>query len=220
MIKVDHATKTFLKSGKTIHAVKDFCWRALPGAFSVVYGKSGSGKSTLLMMMGGMMTPTRGCIEVHGQDLYALTHSRRNAFRRDCVGFIFQKFLLLPYFTVYENIALPLSMKRCDLIEKKVLEIAGKLDLSDRLDHYPSELSIGQQQRVAMARALVKDPDIVLADEPTGNLDHDNRDIILQCLMAVAAAGKVVVAATHDKELMGKAHHKTRMVEGGMENSI
>lgn len=214
MIELSHVSKTFLKGGKKIHAVDRLCWQVRPGSFSVVFGKSGSGKSTLLMMLGGMMTPTAGAINILGRDLYALSRTRRNAFRKQSVGFIFQKFLLLPYFTVYENIALPLAMKKTATPRERIFAIAQELDLGDRLDHYPAELSVGQQQRVALARALVKDPDIILADEPTGNLDRENGDIVVQRLLAAAAAGKTVIAATHDARLLERAHQKLRLVDG------
>lgn len=214
MIELNNVSKTFLKGGKKIHAVDDLCWQAPPGSFSVVYGKSGSGKSTLLMMIGGMMTPTAGQLMVGGCDLYAHSRTRRNAFRKESVGFIFQKFLLLSYFSVYENIALPLVMRKAASVREKVLAIARELDLGERLDHYPAELSVGQQQRVAMARALVKDPDIILADEPTGNLDQENGDIVVARLLAAAAAGKTVIAATHDIRLLERAQHKLRIVDG------
>jgi putative ABC transport system ATP-binding protein len=214
MIGIEHVTKTFVKGGKRIRAVDNLDWSAAPGTFCVVYGRSGSGKSTLLMMIGGMMTPSRGRLTVGGRDLYSLSRSSRNAFRRKSVGFIFQKFLLLSYFTVYENIALPLAMKRTDGARDRIVGLARELDLADRLDHYPSELSVGQQQRVAMARALVKDPDIILADEPTGNLDRESGDIIVERLVAAAAAGKTVIAATHDVHLLERAGHRLHLVDG------
>jgi len=214
MIELKNITKAFMKGGRKIKAVDGLCWQAAPGTFSVVYGKSGSGKSTLLMMIGGMMTPTAGQITVRGCDLYALSRASRNQFRKESVGFIFQKFFLLPYFTVYENIALPLAMKKTDKAHEKILAIAQSFDLGNRIDHYPAELSVGQQQRVAMARALVKDPDIILADEPTGNLDQENGDIVVERLLAAAAAGKTVIAATHDVHLLERAHHKLRIADG------
>jgi putative ABC transport system ATP-binding protein len=164
------------------------------------------------------MTPTEGQVTVNGGDLYALSRARRNAFRKESVGFIFQKFLLLPYFTVYENIALPLAMKKTADDREQILAIARQLDLGDRLDHYPAELSVGQQQRVAMARALVKAPDIILADEPTGNLDQENGDIIVERLLAAAADGKTVIAVTHDARLLDRAHHKLHIVDGKVNN--
>ena len=214
MIEMKNITKTFLKGSRTINAVDGLCWQAAPGTFSVVYGKSGSGKSTLLMILGGMMTPTEGQLMVQGRDLYAMSRACRNTFRKESVGFIFQKFLLLPYFTVYENIALPLAMKKLEGAHERILAIARDLDLGNRLDHYPGELSVGQQQRVAMARALVKEPDIILADEPTGNLDRENGDVIVGRLLAAAAAGKTVIAVTHDEHLLGSAHHKLCIVDG------
>ncbi len=214
MIELCNVSRTFMKNGRRIAAVDALSWQAQPGSFTVVYGKSGSGKSTLLMMIGGMMTPTAGQLSVNGSDLYALARARRNRFRQDAVGFIFQKFLLLPYFTVYDNIALPLAMRKTAGAREKILTLARELDLSDRLDHYPAELSVGQQQRVAMARALVKDPDIILADEPTGNLDRENGEIIVERLLAAAAAGKTVIAATHDIHLLERAQHRLHLVDG------
>jgi len=214
MIEMDNITKTFRKGGRRIKAVDGLTWRAGRGTFSVVYGKSGSGKSTLLMMLGGMMTPTNGHITVGGRDLYALSRGYRNVFRRKSVGFIFQKFLLLPYFTVYENIGLPLAMNRTCATRERILGVARDLGLCDRIDHHPAELSVGQQQRVAMARALVKEPEIILADEPTGNLDRENGDIIIESLLAAAKAGKTVIAATHDERLMERAHYKLRLDTG------
>jgi len=214
MIELQNITKTFRKSGREIRAVDGICWRAAPGTFSVIYGKSGSGKSTLLMMLGGMMTPSQGRLSVQGRDLYALTRAGRNAFRKESVGFIFQKFLLLPYFTVYENMALPLAMKRTGEARARILALARELDLSDRLDHYPAELSVGQQQRVALGRALVKNPEIILADEPTGNLDRENGDIVVARLLAAAADGKTVIAATHDPSLLERARHRLQIVDG------
>jgi ABC-type lipoprotein export system ATPase subunit len=214
MIEIERLTRTFRKAGRRINAVDGVSWRAERGTFSVVYGRSGSGKSTLLMMLGGMLTPTEGRITVAGRDLYGLPRRRRNAYRRGSVGFIFQKFLLLPYFTVYDNIALPLALNRTAAAREKILAIAGELELLDRIDHYPAELSVGQQQRVAMARALVKDPELILADEPTGNLDGENAEVILRNLRAAADAGKTVVAATHDARLLGGAQQKLRLEEG------
>jgi len=214
VIRIENVTKTFLKSGKPIKAVDDLVWHAAPGSLSVIYGKSGSGKSTLLMMIGGMMTPTEGRLTVADRNLYALSHAARNAFRRKSVGFIFQKFLLLPYFTVYENIAVPLAMRGTGMASDRIEAMARELDLHDRLDHYPSELSVGQQQRVAMARALVKDPDILLADEPTGNLDRENAEIIVERLLGAAATGKTVIAATHDLHLLERAEHKLHLIDG------
>jgi putative ABC transport system ATP-binding protein len=214
MVEVKNLTKTYHKYGGIVNAVANLNCRFEEGRFSVVYGKSGSGKSTLLMTIGGMMTPTEGQIIIGNDDVYALSSFRRNLFRRKSVGFIFQKFLLLPYFTVYNNIALPLAMSKSEDYRGKILKIAESLGLSNRINHYPYELSVGQQQRVAMARVLVKNPDIILADEPTGNLDKENREIIVSVLLAAKSEGKTVIAATHDEYLLNEADNSLHLEEG------
>ena len=214
MIKIQNMTKVFKKNGNEITAVSDLSLEIEKGTFSVVYGKSGSGKSTLLMMIGGMMTPDIGSVIVGGQDLYTLSGRKRNKFRKQSVGFMFQRFHLLPYFTVYENIALPLAMNKVSDISDKVSDITNMLGIADRMKHYPAELSIGQQQRVAMAKALVNNPDIILADEPTGNLDSENGDIVVEQLRSVAGNGKIVIAVTHDLSLLDCADNKIKIVDG------
>ena len=214
MIELRNITKVFKKSGDEIAAVNDLSLIIENGTFSVVYGKSGSGKSTLLMMIGGMMTPDKGEIAIDGHNLYALSRRERNKFRKESVGFMFQRFHLLPYFTVHENIALPLAMNKVADIGDKVSDIAEMLGISDRMKHYPSELSIGQQQRVAMAKALVNNPDIILADEPTGNLDSENGNIVVDQLRAVAESGKIVIAVTHDLSLLDCADNRINIVDG------
>ena len=214
MIEIQNVTKSFSKNGHEIMAVSDLSLTIEKGTFSVVYGKSGSGKSTLLMMIGGMMTPDNGRVVIDGSDLYMLSRGERNKFRKESVGFMFQRFHLLPYFTVYENIALPLAMNKVSDVDDKVSDITKMLGISDRMKHYPSELSIGQQQRVAMAKALVNNPDVILADEPTGNLDSENGNIVVDQLRSVAQSGKIVIAVTHDLSLLDCADNKIKIVDG------
>jgi ABC-type lipoprotein export system ATPase subunit len=214
MLTLTKVTKIYRKGAATIRAVNELTWQVPPGAFAVVHGPSGSGKSTLLMILGGMLTPTAGRVVFGGHDLYAQSHAWRNRFRRQHVGFIFQRFHLLPYFTVFHNIALPLEMKGAAQTVASVHRIAARLGLEDRLEHYPAELSVGQQQRVAMARALAGVPELILADEPTGNLDRQNAGLILRELEAAAAAGKTVIAVTHDARLLERATHKLQLDAG------
>ncbi len=214
MLTLQEVTKLYQKDGQTIRAVDQLSWQVPPGALAVVHGKSGSGKSTLLMMIGGMLNPTRGRITFHDRDLYALSRAARNRFRKESVGFVFQRFHLLPYFTIAQNIGLALAMKHVPDGPDRIRRLAAQLDLTDRLNHYPDELSVGQQQRVAVARALVGEPDLVLADEPTGNLDRENAALILDQLRSVAAAGKIVIAATHDDRLLAHATHRLHLTEG------
>lgn len=211
---MENIGKDFIKGNLKISAVAEITWQAKAGELTVVHGKSGSGKSTLLMMIGGMMKPTCGTISVDQNDIYKLSRSKRNYYRREKVGFIFQKFLLLPYFTVYENVALTLTGRSSSDRHNQALAMIERFDLTPRLHHLPSELSIGQQQRVAMARALAKDPQIILADEPTGNLDDENSTIVINYLREAAATGKTVIAATHDIRLLEQADNRLKLQDG------
>jgi len=203
MLQTKDLTKRYLKRGETILALDgvDLCFE--PGELTVVQGPSGSGKTTLLLMLGGMLTPTKGTVMHDDRDLYSLSALKRSAYRKHHVGFLFQSFHLMPYLTVQDNIALPLALRgEKSEVAERVAGAAKRVGLSSRLSHRPKELSVGEQQRTAMARMLVGDPEIILADEPTGNLDKRNREIIADCLEEERAKGKTIVLATHDEELM------------------
>ncbi len=214
MYKIDNISKIYEKNGKVIKAVDDLSLELNAGDFCIVHGQSGSGKSTLLMMLGGMMTPDSGNIKYNDTDIYNLSSQKRNLFRRKKVGFLFQKFHLLPYFDVYKNIKLSLSLNKKIEVDKKIKKIVDELGLSERLKHKPAELSIGQQQRVSMARAIVHEPDIIFADEPTGNLDEVNRDIIINKLLNESKKGKIIMIVTHDKALLDYANKKIELKNG------
>ncbi|MCA1809795.1 MAG: ABC transporter ATP-binding protein [Kiritimatiellia bacterium] len=214
MLTLAKISKTFGSGSARVQAVQDISWDLAPGSLAVVYGRSGSGKSTLLMMMGGMLTPSAGRICFQGENLYDGGGRRLRLFRRQSVGFIFQRFHLLPYFNIHDNIALTLSMRGRAPGRAAIRQIAGALGLADRMRHFPSELSAGEQQRVALAQALAGDPDIILADEPTGNLDRGNARLITGQLRAAADAGKIVVAATHDARLLQAADRRLLLEAG------
>ncbi len=165
----------------------------------MVKGPSGSGKTTLLMSIGGMLQPTGGKVEVLGKPIYSLQESEKTAFRGRNIGFIFQMFHLIPYFTVAENIMVNNSTGNHLFNSSQLEEIAGSLGISHRLGHYPSELSAGEKQRVALARALIKKPELILADEPTGNLDEENSHVVLQQLKQYAQQGGTVILVSHDE---------------------
>jgi putative ABC transport system ATP-binding protein len=171
-------------------------------------GRSGSGKSTFLNLLSGIDPPDSGKIIINGTEITALSEQDRTLFRRHHIGFVFQSYNLIPTLTVAENLLLPLELiKRLTRKDRDdVAELLEKLKLSDRLDSYPDRLSGGEQQRVAIARALIHDPDVILADEPTGNLDLDTAGQVLELLdILVKKAGKTLIMATHSQEVIGKA---------------
>ena len=203
MIEVRNLAKVYSSSGAPIRAIDDVSFSVSEGDFVVVRGASGSGKSTLLLTLGGMLRPSRGTISYKGQDIYALSAARRNQYRKHTVGFIFQKFFLIPYFTALDNIRLPLALRRnSNSPGRMIITLSKRLGIADRLNHRPAELSVGEQQRVAMARTLAGGPEIILADEPTGNLDQDNADMLAECLKEEHRCGRVIILVTHNRRLL------------------
>ncbi len=188
------------------------------GDFIAVTGPSGSGKSTLLYTLGGLLTPNTGRILVNESDIYSLNQRQRAKFRRDNVGFIFQTFELLPYLTALENVMLPLSIDGVSSWEQedRAYNSLEKVGLDERADHKPTELSGGEQQRVAVARGLVNDPKILLADEPTGNLDQKTGDGIMGLLSDLNEEGQTIVFVTHDISRTGIANKVIGMVDGSI----
>lgn len=200
MYDIEQLTKTYRKAGATLHAVDAISLTIAEGEFLVVHGASGSGKSTLLLILGGMLSPSSGTVRCNGVDLYALSSAARNRFRRSSVGFIFQQFHLMPYLTAYDNIRTAVALRGGTAPDIRAL--AERLGIADRLGHRPAELSVGEQQRVAMARTLACEPGIILADEPTGNLDAANRTLIAECLAEEHERGRTVILATHEERLL------------------
>ena len=185
------------------------------GQFAAIIGTSGSGKSTLLNMLGGLDTPTSGSVKVEDQSLEQLTEEQLTVFRRRRIGFIFQNYNLIPYLTVYENIVLPVRLdgKRED--KEFLREIVHFLELDEKLRSYPSHLSGGQQQRAAIARALVSKPAIILADDPTGNLDSRTSDKVIDLLkMTSEMFHQTIVMITHNPEIAKKADVTIRIEDG------
>jgi putative ABC transport system ATP-binding protein len=192
-------TKTYGSGTNEVVAVKDVTLGFPRGTFTAVMGPSGSGKSTLMHCMAGLDTPTHGRVFVGDQELTGLPDRRLTELRRDRLGFVFQSFNLVPVLTARENLVLPAKLGGADPDPAWVDEVVAVLGLGDRLDHRPTELSGGQQQRVAVGRALITHPDLVLADEPTGNLDSHSSDAIMEFLRdAVDRLGQTVVMVTHD----------------------
>ena len=204
MLEVQRVTKTYRRQGQAVRAADGLDCQVDAGDFVVVHGPSGSGKSTLLLIMGGMLPPDDGSILYEGQDIYAWSSPRRNRYRKDSVGFVFQRFFLIPYLSVLDNIRVSLALQgRGRGGEEDIAALAKRLRIEDRLGHRPAELSVGEQQRVAVARALVGGKRLILADEPTGNLDAENIEIIADCLREESGRGRIVVLVTHNLSLLG-----------------
>jgi putative ABC transport system ATP-binding protein len=196
MIQIDGLHKNYVTKQATIHALDGIFLQVKQGEFVAITGASGSGKSTLLFTIGGMLRPSRGSVRINATDLYSLSNQHRAQFRGKTVGFIFQMFHLIPYLTVAENVLVSQSSQP-RTTKDRVLPLLEQLGLLERAEHYPSELSAGEKQRTAIARAMIHKPPLILADEPTGNLDPLNEKEVLRHLSAYQQQGGTVVMVTH-----------------------
>lgn len=200
----------------TVHALQDVSLSIDKGEWITILGPSGSGKTTLLNVIGGMERSSSGEVEVAGIDLDKLSNDLLQNFRREKIGFIFQNYRLFDQFTVLENVMLPqwpyMAKKE---IEKKAIGLLEQLHMSHRLYHLPGELSGGEKQRTAIARAIIHSPEILLCDEPTGNLDHENRDNVLSCLKDLHQSGMTILIVTHDEEI-SKCGNRTLFLRDGI----
>ena len=203
-------TKIYGRPGNEVTALDNVSYAFAEGSFTAVTGRSGSGKSTLLQLLGGLMAPSGGRVLLDGEDLSLLDDEQRTVFRRERIGFIFQSFNLVPELNAYENIILPLKLGRRRIDRRYIDGLIDTLGLGDRLTHYSDELSGGQCQRVAIARALAADPSVILADEPTGNLDERNSREVMEN----REFGKTIVLVTHDPEAAGYADSAIHLVDG------
>lgn len=216
-IQLDRLTKSFQEGLVDRQVLREITATFAAGEFVVLLGQSGSGKSTLLNLISGIEQPTTGRVTINAVELSALNERDRTLFRRDRIGFIFQFFNLIPTLTVLENITLPQELAGVSQTEvsKKAIALLQRVGLKDRGDAFPDKLSGGQQQRVAIARALVHDPILVLADEPTGNLDEETGKIVLDLLLELTrSAQKTLIMATHNPEIAKLADRVVRMQDG------
>ena len=218
-VELQHLSKTYREGEAERVVLRDVSLTLAAGEIVVLVGRSGSGKSTLLNLIAGIDRPTAGTVAVNGTDLTALDEHARTRFRRRHIGFVFQFFNLIPILTVEENLLLPLDLNgRAD--DKGVARARALLErvgLAGRGDSFPERLSGGEQQRVAIARALIHEPDVILADEPTGNLDADTAADVLDLLDKLAReAGRTVLMATHSREVIGVADRIFTMERGAL----
>jgi putative ABC transport system ATP-binding protein len=215
MLKIENISKKFVHKHGQVTALNSISLEISNGEFICITGPSGSGKSTLLLALGGMSSPETGKVFWDNKSIYDMNLTQRAEWRGQNIGFVFQTFNLMPYLNVIENVELALDLSdKQDIKKENILKILDKLKLSDRLDHIPSELSIGQQQRVALARALIKNPQVILADEPTGNLDSQTASEITSILKEINQDGKTIVLVTHDTDLAKIADRNMRIVGG------
>ncbi len=191
------------------------------GDFAAIMGPSGSGKSTLMNMVGALDKPTKGSVNFDGDDISTLTENQLAVLRGDKVGFIFQEFNLIPTMKAQENVALPMLLRNKSKKERqeRATNLLEEVGLGDRIDHYPSELSGGQRQRVSIARALANDPKVILADEPTGNLDSETGENVLKLMQKLNQdEGKTIIMVTHDKNDASYADYIINIKDGQIEN--
>ncbi len=219
--QVVNVTKEYRLAGGVVHALRGVSLDVPEGDFVAIMGQSGSGKSTMLNMLGCLDRPTSGSYILAGQDVSRLSDDELSDIRCRYLGFIFQSYNLIQTLTVVENIALPLQYQ--DNVTaatlRKCVDLAKLVGLCERLDHRPMQLSGGQQQRVAIARSLVNDPQVILADEPTGNLDSATGDEIMAMLDSLNRGGKTIIMVTHEPDIAAKAHRTIRMRDGLVEHA-
>lgn len=203
LIEIQDLGRDYVAGDTTVRAIKEMCFFIDDGEFVSIVGQSGAGKSTLLAALGGLNRPTRGNVWVDTLDLYGLTSEQRADFRSEYVGFVFQSFQLIPYLTAVENVKIPLSIAgvKMDIQAEMAAEALEKVGLQDKKDRLPDQLSGGEQERVAIARAIVNKPPIVLADEPTGNLDSKTAEDVIDLLKQLNQEGQTVIMVTHNKKL-------------------
>ena len=222
LIQTEKLTKKFRTSEVETIAVNNLDFEVEEGQFVAIMGPSGCGKTTLLNVLGLLDTPTSGKYILNGKDVTTLGERDRTYLRRGKIGFIFQSFNLIDELTVQENIELPLTYLKIKGDERKqrVLEIMRRMEISHRAKHFPHQLSGGQQQRVAIARAVVSNPDLILADEPTGNLDSKNGVEVMNILTELNEAGTTVVMVTHNQRDAGYAHRVIDMLDGEIISTV
>ncbi len=215
-IRITNLKKYFQMGGTIVRALDGVNLEIPQNSFTVVMGPSGSGKSTLLYLIGGLDRPTEGQIEIDGQRLDQMDENQLALFRRQTVGFVFQSFNLIQSMTAEENVGFPMQFARVPAGERKqrALNLLERVGLAERSQHRPTELSGGQQQRVAIARALINNPALILADEPTGNLDTASGTSIMQLLSDLHQSGRTVLVVSHDPRMGHFATHRVFLLDG------
>lgn len=218
MFRLENVSKRYHHRGSEVVALRSTSLEVGRGEFLAIVGPSGSGKTTLLSTLGGMLAPTSGAVWLDGRSLYAASPRERAEVRQRRIGFVFQTFNLIPYLTALENVEVPLMLSNETLTKQRerAEHLLARVGLGERLYHKPSELSVGQQQRVALARTLANDPAVILADEPTGNLDPATREEVLNFFAELCSEGRTVIMVTHDPAAAARAGRTFQLADGGV----
>ena len=221
LIDVQALTRTYSSSAGEVHALRDVSFSVESGQLVALVGRSGSGKTTLLNCIGGLDQPTSGTVTVNGAEVTAMNESERTRLRRDELAFVFQTFGLVPMLSARENVGLPLRLRKVPSVEReqRVAHLLDLVGLANHANQRPSELSGGQQQRVAIARALANSPRLLIADEPTGQLDAETGGTIMALLQSVVRAeGMTAIISTHDQSLQAMADRSIRLADGVLQD--
>ncbi|MEK6201771.1 MAG: ABC transporter ATP-binding protein [Desulfobulbaceae bacterium] len=214
MIELHGIEKEYIRGSEKVHALRGIDLSIESGELIAIVGPSGSGKTTMLHILGCLDQPSRGVMKIDGVEVENLPESKLVQIRRDKIGFVFQQFYLIPGLTVFENVTLPLLFGRKKINKKKIMSLLELVGLSNRQEHKPNQLSGGEMQRVAIARAMVNDPEVIFADEPTGNLDTENSEKIFDLLKSLHSSGLTIVMVTHNNDLAGRAERIISLKDG------
>ena len=214
MVKIDKLEKDFTRGSEVIRAVNGVSFEVPKGQLVAVTGASGAGKTTLLSCIGLLEKPTSGTLEVNGKLIKGISETGMTVLRRQLMGFVFQRFFLIPTISALDNVMLPLAFAGKSKPRAQVIELMKKLGVGDRINHKPGQISGGEMQRVAIARALVLDPPVIIADEPTGNLDSSNASLMFEIFKKLSSEGKTILIATHSENLAKSCDRLIHMVDG------
>ncbi|MAT52337.1 MAG: ABC transporter [Porticoccaceae bacterium] len=220
MYRLESVSKSYVRRGEVVTALDNSTFQIDEGEFIAVVGPSGSGKTTLLSILGGMLAPSEGSVFLNETSLYELSSEARAAVRKESIGFVFQTFNLIPWLTALENVQIPLMLAGKSNLEQleQANAMLDRVGLGERMHHRPGELSQGQQQRVALARTLANNPRVVLADEPTGNLDAATREQVMEYLSEFNREGRTIVMVTHDDAAAAYANRTLRLQDGKVQS--
>jgi ABC-type lipoprotein export system ATPase subunit len=218
MIELHGIEKEYTRGSEKVHALTGVDLSIESGEFMAIVGPSGSGKTTMLHILGCLDQPSRGVMKIDGIEVENLPESKLVQIRREKIGFVFQQFYLIPGLTVFDNVTLPLLFSRKEIDKGKINSLLELVGLASRQGHNPNQLSGGEMQRVAIARAMVNDPEVIFADEPTGNLDSENSEKIFDLLKSLHARGLTIVMVTHNNDLAGRAERIISLKDGKILN--
>jgi len=220
VIKTESLMKIYMQGQDEVRAVDNVSLSIEKGEFAAIIGQSGSGKTTLLNLLGGIETPTSGCVYIDGVNLQKVEEPKLAQLKRQKIGYIFQDYNLIPILSAQENIAMPMLLDGKKAKQEEIERLASFLGIDNRLKHFPSELSGGQKQRVAIARALIMHPSILLADEPTGNLDKHSADEIMELLLEIHRQGHTVLLVTHEQRYADMCPRKITLSDGRIVSDV